>query len=235
MEQKIGMVVAIEMDCVRARYGAGARVENAAGYELLAYTLPGARLYVLHCGIGELAAAAGTQFLISCCGVDVVVNFGVVGGLTEEMSRQKVCLVERVVHYDFDASAYAPVAPGQYPDMPDVYLPATAALVARAAELHPEARRVVCASGDKFVATEQAKRALHERFGADICEMEAAGVVRTCLRCGVPCLLVKAVSDGLAGGAEEFSRELDAAAALCLQMVDELLPALGGKAQGVDI
>ena len=49
-------------------------------------------------GPGEIAAASGTQFLISEYHVDIVMNFGVVGGLTEEMSKTKVCIVEKVVH-----------------------------------------------------------------------------------------------------------------------------------------
>lgn len=224
--KKIGMVVAIEMDAVRDRYGHAEKIENRENYDLYAYEMPGGRLYVLHCGIGELASAAGTQFLISRYQVDLIVNFGVVGGLTDQMSKQKVCLVERVVHHDFDLSEFAPVKPGQYPDSPDVFLSATPELVERAAALHPELKRVVCASGDQFVGTAEKKRALHERFSADICEMEAAGVLRTCLRNAVPCLLVKAVSDGLEDGAEECGRELERAAALCLRIVDEIINAI---------
>lgn len=44
-----------------------------------------------------MAAAAATQFLISQMQVDFIVNFGVVGGLTEEMTKTKMCVVESVV------------------------------------------------------------------------------------------------------------------------------------------
>lgn len=224
--KKIGMIVAVEMDSVRSRYGHAEKIENRENYDLYSYSMPNGRLYVLHCGIGELAAAAGTQFLISQYQVELVVNFGVVGGLTEEMSKQKVCLVERVVHHDFDLSEFAPVKPGQYPSYPDVFLPATPELVEKASALHPELKRVVCASGDQFVGTAEKKRALHERFSADICEMEAAGVLLTCLHNAVPCLLVKAVSDGLEGGVEEYNQELNRAAELCLGIVDEIMQSI---------
>ena len=68
------------------------------------------------------------------------------------------------------------------------------------------------------------KRALHETYGAHICEMEAAGIVLTCDRAGVPCLLLKIVSDGITGGAEEFQATKAEAA--------EKVTAL--KAQGVN-
>ena len=45
-----------------------------------------------------------TQFLISKFDVDLIVNFGVVGGLTPEMELAKTCIVESVIHYDFDTS-----------------------------------------------------------------------------------------------------------------------------------
>ena len=116
--------------------------------------------------------------------------------------------------------------PAQYAEYPDVYIPATPALVERAVQIAPALRRVTCASADKFVDGPEAKSALHERFGADICEMEAAGVVLSCNRAGVPCLVIKTVSDGITGGAEEFSKELTRSAEICLSITDEIIRAL---------
>ena len=64
------------------------------------YRFCGAELFVIHAGCGELAAAAATQLLIICYKVDLVVNFGVVGGLTPQMALLKCCVVRSVVHYD---------------------------------------------------------------------------------------------------------------------------------------
>ena len=47
--------------------------------------------------MGTINASAGTQVLIDKCGVDVIVDFGVVGGLTEEMKVQKVVVIDRIV------------------------------------------------------------------------------------------------------------------------------------------
>ena len=70
------------------------------------------------------------------------------------------------------------------------------------------------------------KRELHALYGAEICDMESAGVVLTCNRSGVPCLLIKTVSDGIEGGAEEFKAELQRSAALCLAVADKIIRAL---------
>ena len=56
--------------------------------------------------------------------------------------------------------------------------------------------------------------------------MEAAGIVLTCDRCGVPCLLIKTVSDGITGGAEEFFKEVSRSADICLEITDEIMAVL---------
>lgn len=224
--KNIGMLVAVEMDAVMRRYGQPGEVSELWGFKVLSYQMDTYRMYVVNSGIGEIAAAAATQLLIDRFGVELVVNFGVVGGLTEEMCRTKTCIVEKVVHYDFDCSGIDPVAPGQYPGYADAFLPATAELVERATALQPDLKRVVCASADKFVDGREAKSALHARYGADICEMEAAGVVLTCNRCGVPCMLIKTVSDALDGGGEEFYAQVQRTSLICLELTDKIIRAL---------
>lgn len=221
--KKIGMLVAVEMDAVLRRYGTAERVENRHGFEMHLYNMGEYELYVMRSGAGEIAAAAAAQMLIDRYEVELLVNFGVVGGLTREMAQTKTCVVERVVHYDFDTSAYDGCEPGRYMQYPDVYLRPSPTLIDRATAICPELKRVTCASADKFVAGEEAKSALHTRWGAEICEMEAAAVVLTCDRGGVPCLLIKTVSDGLTQGGEEFGVALEHTSALCLEVADKII------------
>ena len=221
--KKIGMLVAVEMDAVLRRYGRAARVEERHGFEMHQYDMDGYELYVLRSGAGEIAAAAAAQMLIDRYETEMIVNFGVVGGLTPEMAQTKTCVVEKVVHYDFDTSAYDDTLPGQYFSYPDVFLRPDRRLVERAVAIEPSLKVVTCASADKFVAGEQAKTALHERWGADICEMEAAAVVLTCDRSGVPCLLIKTVSDGLTQGGEDFGEALARTSEICLEVADRII------------
>ena len=224
--KSIGMIVAVEMDAVLSRYGRAAGVETRGGFEVHRYEGEDYTLHIVSAGAGEIAAAAATELLIAAYGAELIVNFGVVGGLTEEMALARTVLVESVVHYDFDTSAWDGCEVGRYAAYPTPHIPTTPELLARAKALFPELRSVVCASADKFVAGAEAKRALHERFGAEICEMEAAGVVLTCNRALVPCLVVKTVSDGITGGAEEFSKELRRSSEICLAITDEIIRSL---------
>ena len=178
----IGMIVAVEMDAVLSKYGRAAGVEKRGGFEVHRYEGGDFRLFIVNSGAGEIAAAAATELLIAAYGAELIVDFGVVGGLTEEMALARTVVVESVVHYDFDTSAWDGCEVGRYAAYPTPRVPTTPELVDRALALYPELKKVVCASADKFVAGGEAKRTLHERFGADICEMEAAAVVLTCIR-----------------------------------------------------
>ena len=224
--QKIGMLVAVEMESVLSKYGTAKEVIDCGGFRVHAYQTDAYTLYVLNSGVGEIAAAAGTQLLISVFGVEMIVNFGVVGGLTDEMAMARTCIVRKAVHYDFDTSQIDPVAPAQYAQYPDVFIPATEDLIEKAIALEPGLVPVICASADKFVGDPLKKAELHKRYGADICEMEAAGILLTCNRSGIPVLLIKTVSDGITGGADEFIKEVRRTSDICLSVADKIIRSL---------
>ncbi|MBP5239827.1 MAG: 5'-methylthioadenosine nucleosidase, partial [Oscillospiraceae bacterium] len=97
-KKQIGMLVAVEMDSVFARYGEAVKTERRSGFDVYRFDNDSYTLHVIHSGIGEIAAAAAAQLLIDRYRVEMIVNFGVVGGLTEEMAASKLCVVTRVVH-----------------------------------------------------------------------------------------------------------------------------------------
>lgn len=221
--KNIGMVVAVEMEAVLNKYGTPIRELEFSGYTVYQYKLGERTLFVIHSGAGQIAAATATQFLISQFNVDLIVNFGIVGGLSKEMALIRTCIVESVVHYDRDISQADGSAVGQYPIYPSVYIPTTEEIVDKALDLEPSLTRVICASGDKFIAHQGEKEALHKTYSADICEMEAAGIVLTCNKNKIPCLLIKTVSDSVAGGVEEFTKTFNESARICLKITNRIL------------
>ena len=135
--------------------------------------------------------------------MDLILNFGVVGALTEQMSVCSTVLVKDVVHYDMDTSAIDNIPVGRYGCFEDIAVATDAKLLAKALEIQ-DMPVVRCASADKFVDDAQAKSALNTNFGADICDMESAGILFACRFNNVPCLLVKCISDSLFGGHAEY-------------------------------
>ncbi len=220
--KSIGMIVAVEIEAVLNKYGKPSELRYP-GFKIYQYEVEDKNLYVIHSGAGEIAAAMATQFLISELKVEFIVNFGVVGGLTEEMALARTCIVESVVHYDFDTTEADDTEIGRYLQYPTVYIPTTKEILDKALTIEPDLKVVICASADKFVGSEEKKRNLHSKFKADICEMEAAGIVLTCNRNKVPCLLIKTVSDSISGGAEEFFSAVDESARVCMEITHKII------------
>ena len=53
----------------------------------------------------------------------------------------------------------------------------------------------VVATGDEFVADKEKNRWLGEQFGAKAVEMEGGSIAQACYMNGVPCAVLRAISD----------------------------------------
>lgn len=221
--KNIGMVVAVEIDAALSEFGVPVQELKFVGYSVYQYKLGEGNLFVIHSGAGEIAAAMTTQFLISQFNVDLIVNFGVVGGLTPEMSLSRTCVVESIVHYDFDTSEVDDCEAGRYLDYSSTHISTTPEIVDLVVKIDPSLKKVICASGDKFIGKKERKEELHNTYKADICEMEAAGIVLTCNKNKVPCLFIKTVSDSIMGGISEFKIAVDESAKTCVKVMNTLL------------
>lgn len=223
--KKIGMVVAVEIEAVIEKYAGLEKIENIP-YEIWRTNIKNVELYILKSGAGEIFASAGTQYLITKYNVELIVNFGIVGALTEELSHESVCLVEKVVHYDFDTSAVDNCAVGRYLNYESEYIGVNKKLLDVAKSVFPNLKEVICASGDKFVADSEQKKNLHEKFNADIVEMESAGISLTCDRNNIPCIFIKTIADTLFGGANQYEVEFERASKMCMAITEKIIERL---------
>lgn len=222
--KKIGLIVAVEDEALRQKYGEGYDLQDGHGTVL--YQTRQCQVYALHSGAGEIFAASATQYLIDRYEVATVLNYGVVGACTEDMRAGDTCIVGRVVHHQYDVSGVDGVPAGRYLEYPEIWIPVNEELLEKATATRSDLRVVTCASGDKFMSDPAEKLRLNEEFGADICDMEAAAILLTCDRNQVPCLLIKTVSDGVRGGASEYWSEKDRTARSCLDIVDQIIDEL---------
>lgn len=162
--------------------------------------------------VGEIAGASACQLLISKFNAEIIFNFGIVGALTEQSSLLSAVLVKSVVHYDMDTSVIDKLPQGRYGCFDDVAVDCDKTLINKALAV-VDLPVVTCASADKFVADPEQKSMLATAFGADICDMESAGVLFACKFNNVPCLMVKCISDSLFGGTNEYKQNCLKAAA----------------------
>ncbi len=221
--KKIGIVVAVEIKSFLDRYGEPKETIFHPGFETLIYQDGDYVLYVVSCGAGEIYASGATQFLISTFNVDLIFNYGIVGGLRPELSTCNVCVVDKVTHYAFETDGWLGLKKGQYSLEGDQYFKTTKSLIDLTKEVEPNISVVTCASADRFVDSVSDKEALAKEFNADICDMECAGIVITALKNHVPVLVIKTVADSLTGGHEQFFEEFNKASNACLEILDFVL------------
>ena len=72
-----------------------------------------------------------------------------------------------------------------------------------------------------FVAKKEDKERLVKLYNADICEMETAGILITCKKNGIPCLMVKSVSDDCDG--MDFMTYCKIASAKHVELIDKFV------------
>ena len=222
--KKIGMVVALEKElkAFLEKQTVDIKEEKSGAFSVIEFTLGKNEVICVKSGVGEIFAAAATQYLITAYKPDIIINFGVCGSLTNSLGLEKVALIKGVVHYAFDTSAVDNVEAGRYEQFDDVVIKTDENLLAKALKAAGEDLPcVICASADKFVADKDEKTYLKYTFGASVCEMESAGVLITCRNAGVPCLIIKAVSDG-EGGAEEYEKTVRIACGKYVKLVTAL-------------
>lgn len=221
--KRIGMVVAVEIASVFKKYENHLKPLDISGFHVYQLNKENYELYIVQSGAGEIKAAAAVQMLIDTFQVEFIVNYGVAGALTEELSVAHTCVVEKVVHYDWDVSEVDHCEVGRYIEYDDVYIPTTPKYVQMLQAYNPSIKPVICASGDKFVGNPSLKAELHDVFHADICEMEAAAIVLICDLHHIPNVLIKTISDSIMGGAKEFKERMEETADMCLELVDQFL------------
>lgn len=221
--KNIGLLVAVEIECLLKSNFTCTRLEQVGKFNVYCYELNGNHIIAIHSGCGQIKAAAATEILISVYHVDFIINFGIVGALTEEIGLQQVCLIENVVDYAFDTSEADNCEAGRHCEYPSIYLKTNEELMEKALRIVPGLRKVNCASGTKFVSTAEEKTQIHRAFHCEIVEMEAAGILLTADMHDIGVLFIKGISDSLHVGKEEFFAMCKKSSDVCLKIVTQLL------------
>ena len=111
--KKIGMVVALEKELTAflKEQTVEIKEEKSGAFHVLEFKIGECDVVCVKSGVGEIFAAAATQYLISVYNPEAIINFGICGSLTKDLGVEKVALVKGVVHYAFDTSAVDNIEP----------------------------------------------------------------------------------------------------------------------------
>ena len=178
--------------------------EVISGIEFVSGLLKGRRVVCAKCGIGKVFAAMCAQTMILRYAPSVIVNSGVAGTLSPDLSIGQIALAEQTVQHDMDTSPIGdPV--GLISGINVIYLPAspavTAALAAAVESVGVPYKRGTVASGDQFICHTADKDRIRAAFETPekpviACEMEGAAIGQVCYVNGTPYGILRAISDG---------------------------------------
>ena len=167
-------------------------------------------------GVGKVNAASATQKAIDA-GADEILNCGVAGGFDPAMKIADVFEIDRAVEYDFDLAQLNGTEVGVHNERTTPYFGL------QTMGLFP-ARTL--GSGDRF-SDSQADLPLLARLGVTIRDMEGAAIAHVCEMNGVPCRILKCLSDVHGHGAmtDQYKANLSKA----LLSLAQAFPAWCGK------
>ena len=176
-----------------------------SGIEFCSGKISGRSVVIAQCGIGKVFAAVCAQTMILNYGVDTVINTGVAGTLTRELSVCDIAISDKVVQHDMDTSPIGdPV--GLLSGINVVELPCDKELVAKAeaviGNMGFRFKTGIIATGDQFVATEAQKERILKSFDAIACEMEGGAIGHVAYINNVKFIALRAISDGADGEAQ---------------------------------
>ncbi len=224
----IGIICAmkIEAEAIIASLS-DTRTETVSGVEFTVGKRYGKEVVVAICGIGKVFAAICTEAMILKFAPTLIINSGVAGTLTAELSIGDIAIAKSLVQHDMDTSALGdPV--GLISGINKIYFDADATAVAalETAAASVGANSVVgtIASGDQFMSDTAKKTAIRGRFNAIACEMEGAAVAHVAYVNGVPFAVLRAISDSASGDAQmEYPKFVAMAAERSHAIIDAFL------------
>ncbi len=196
----IGIIGAmeIEIESLKSKL-TDVTTESIGGVDYFVGKMYGKDVVVAKCGVGKVFAAICAQTMILKYSPDLIINTGVGGSLSLNLSVLDVAVASGVIQHDMDTSAIGdPV--GLISGINMVNIPTDKgasfdiALCIKKLGLHTI--RGVVASGDQFIGSESAKNRILELFPESVaCEMEGAAIGQACYVSKVPFAVIRAISD----------------------------------------
>ncbi len=182
-------------------------------------------IFIALSGIGQANAASCTQYLITKYKVDFIFNFGSCGALLPTLNLSEVVFVDKILDYGFDTSLIDNCKKHTHVELnyEDPVMEVKNSFKDKIYSDFPTILKVTCASSNLFIGDKAIKESIAKEYNASICEMESSAIFITCSKNNIPCFFVKAVSDTVKGGAEEYNKFVEDAANKALDILKIIL------------
>jgi len=207
---------------------------QVGGYTFYQGQLNGSEVVIVQSGIGKVAAALATAFLINEFQPDYVVNTGSAGGFEQSLKVGDIVISSEVRYHDVDVTAFG-YEIGQLPANPAAYIPHSQ-LVAAAQSGIAELDNIhtmlgLITTGDTFMTKDDDIAKARKNFPTMVAvEMEGAAIAQTCHQLNTPFVVIRSMSD-IAGkeSPTSFEAYLETASVNSSQLVLNMLNNLSDK------
>lgn len=195
----IGIIGAmdVEVENLKAKIE-NKKIEAFSGIEFVSGKIFDKDVVIAKCGIGKVFASICAEAMILKYNPEFIINTGVAGTLTAELSIGDVAISESVCQHDMDTSPIGDPK-GLLSGINIIKIPADEYLVNLAETVIKEqninCKKGVIASGDQFIASKEQKDFILSEFSAIACEMEGASIGHVCYVNKVKFLVLRAISD----------------------------------------
>ena len=198
----IGLICALDVEV----QGIKDKMENVqvfkkATIEYYSGTIDGFEVVCAECGVGKVNAAMSTQVMIDQFNPELIINSGIAGALTRDLSVGDIVIADDCVQHDMDGTEMGD-PPGMiwYHDEKRIDIPADrllADLLEKACGVLEDTKvvRGRVATGDAFLAKRHRRQKVADTFKAIACEMEGGAVGQVCYRNGTPYGAIRCISD----------------------------------------
>ncbi len=199
----IGIICAlkIEVDGLKALME-NAEITKKAGLEFTCGKIFDKDVVLLECGVGKVNAAVGTQIMIDLYKPEVLINSGIAGSLTKQLTVGDIVISTDCVEHDFNCTELnEPRGQIWFTDEKRIAIPADEAICEKLAVccegLGAHVMRGRIATGDIFVTYRAKREFIAYEFDALCCEMEGGAVGHVCYMNKVPFAILRSISDDL--------------------------------------
>lgn len=175
------------------------KISTIGGYTFYEGKIAGNDVVIVQSGIGKVAAALATAFLIKEFAPDYVVNTGSAGGFEQSLKVGDIVISSEVKYHDVDVTAFG-YEIGQLPANPPAYIPHPTLVEAAKsgiAELENIQTLVgLITTGDTFMTKDEDIAKARKNFPTMAAvEMEGAAIAQTCHQLETPFVVIRSMSD----------------------------------------
>lgn len=223
---KIGLIGAMDQEILLLKKEIeGLKTEKVGPREFHSGKINGQEVVICASGWGKVAAASAATSLINLFGIDQLLFIGLAGSLDPRLEIGDIVIAESLVQYDVDLSSLKGIGKVESPLWINFSFKADTEIQKRATvsvkrfvanlqannyphiegKYFPEVYTGVVGTSDQFVASEEGKKRIHEKFPEMLCtEMEGAAIAQVAADYGLSFTAIRIISDK----ADEQANEL---------------------------